>query len=129
MQLLLRDNLPFIVVTMAYSGQTVEAKHVLVDTGSATTLMAADVVAAIQVAPSPDDELHIIRGIGGSEVVFSRVVDYLQIGQNKLPEFEIEVGGMDYGFEVDGILGMDALTRMGAIIDLCRMQIRFDSQN
>ena len=53
MQLSLRDNLPFVAVTIAYSGHTVEAKHVLIDTGSATTILAADVVAKIQVVPSP----------------------------------------------------------------------------
>ena len=127
MQLSLRDNLPFGAVTIAYSGHTVEAKHVLIDTGSATTILAADVVARIQVVPSPDDELHIIRGIGGSEVVFSRVVDYLQIGENRLPKLEIEVGGMDYGFQIDGILGMDSLTQMGAIINLREMQLSFES--
>ena len=127
MQLSLRDNLPFVAVTIAYSGHTVEAKHVLIDTGSATTILAADVVAKIQVVPSPDDELHIIRGIGGSEVVFSRVVDYLQIGENRLPKFEVEVGGMDYGFRIDGILGMDLLTQMGTIINLREMQLSFES--
>jgi predicted aspartyl protease len=127
MQLSLRDNLPFVTVTIAYSGHTIEAKQVLVDTGSATTILAADVVAKIQVVPSPDDELHIIRGIGGSEVVFSRVVDYLQIGENRLPKFEVEVGGMDYGFRIDGILGMDLLTQMGAIINLREMQLSFES--
>lgn len=126
MQLSLRDNLPFVAVTIAYSGHTVEAKHVLIDTGSATTILSADVVARIQVVPSPDDELHIIRGIGGSEVVFSRVVDYLQIGENRLPKCEVEVGGMDYGFQIDGILGMDSLTQMGAIINLREMQLSFE---
>jgi len=129
MQLSLRDNLPFVTLTISYAGQTTEAKHVLVDTGSATTIMAADTMAAIRIVPSPDDKLHIIRGIGGSEVVFSRVVDCLQLGDYRLPEFEIEVGGMDYGFAIDGILGMDALMQMGAIIDFRQMQIRFDDQH
>lgn len=127
MQLLLRDNLPFVAVTIAYSGHTVEAKHVLIDTGSATTILSADVVARIQVVPSPVDELHIIRGIGGSEVVFSRVIDYLQIGEDRFPRFEVEIGGMDYGFQIDGILGMDLLMQMGAIINLREMQLSFES--
>lgn len=129
MQLSLTDDLPFVTLSLSYHGQVVEAQHVLVDTGSATTMMAADVVADIQITPSADDELYVIRGVGGSEVVFSRVVDYLQIGECKLPEFEVEVGGMDYGFEIDGILGMDALMQMGAVIDLQEMQIRFDGQD
>jgi len=31
---------------------------------------------------------------------------------------------MDYGFPIDGILGMDFLTSVGAIIDLDMMEIR-----
>ena len=37
--------------------------------------------------------------------------------------FEIEVGAMDYRFEIEGILGMDFLTSVGAVIDLSRMQV------
>ena len=36
-------------------------------------------------------------------------------------DFSIEVGVMDYGFEVNGILGMDFMKGVGAIIDLDKM--------
>jgi len=42
-----------------------------------------------------------------------------------LPDFEIEVGGMDYGFAINGILGMDFLTRSKAIINLATMKLEF----
>lgn len=35
------------------------------------------------------------------------------------------VGGMDYGFEINGILGMDFLKRARAIIDLGKLIIEF----
>ena len=126
MQLWLRDNLPFTTVMLGYQGQELEIENVLVDTGSASTIFAADVVAAIQITPLPDDILHTIRGVGGSETVFSRVIDYMKMGEKKLAGLEIEVGGMDYGFEIDGILGMDFLTNVGAIINLRDMLIEFD---
>ena len=31
---------------------------------------------------------------------------------------------MDYGFEIDGIIGMDFLTQVGAVIDLARLEVR-----
>ena len=34
-----------------------------------------------------EDTLHTIRGIGGSEVVFSRRVDYLQVGGRAVLDF------------------------------------------
>ncbi len=30
---------------------------------------------------------------------------------------------MDYGFDIDGIIGIDLLTKIGVIIDLQRMEI------
>jgi hypothetical protein len=73
----------------------------------------------------PEDILHTIRGIGGSEVVFSRRVDYLRVGGRALPGFEVEIGGLDYGFEINGILGMDFLTRAAAVLDLGNLTIEF----
>ncbi|MEA3439941.1 MAG: retropepsin-like aspartic protease [Chloroflexota bacterium] len=125
MQLSLRDDLPFVEVELTYQSRKLSIEDVLVDTGSATTILAADIVAEIQIAPMPDDDLHIIRGVGGREAVFTRVIDNLRVGERSLTEFEIEVGGMDYGFEINGILGMDFLTQAGAIIDLGTLRIEF----
>ncbi len=125
MQLSLKDDLPFVTVTVAHKGAITTITDVLVDTGSASTILAADKVKAIQIAPEPSDILYTIRGIGGGEVVFNRKVDCLQVGECRLPEFAIEVGGMDYGFDINGILGMDFLTRAGAMINLREMEIEF----
>ena len=125
MPLTLRDNLPFTTVTVTYQGTTMDIPHVLVDTGSAATLLAADIVAALGIVPLPEDILHSLRGLGGTEVVFTRRLDSLQVGEHRLTNFEIEVGGMDYGFEMHGILGMDFLIQAGAIINLHEMTITF----
>jgi hypothetical protein len=124
-QLSLKDDLPFTTVTISYRGTQLDIQYILVDTGSATTILAADIVASIHIVPLPEDILHTIRGVGGTEVVFTRHVDYLQVGGRRLTDFEIEVGGMDYGFEINGILGMDFLTRTGALINLREMSITF----
>jgi predicted aspartyl protease len=125
MPLTLRGNLPFTTITVTYQGTTMDIPQVLVDTGSATTLLAADIVATIGIVPLPQDVLHTLRGVGGTEVVFTRRLDSLQVGERRLTNFEIEVGGMDYGFEMHGILGMDFLTRAGAIINLRERTITF----
>jgi len=127
MRLLVRDNLPFTSVTVAYRGRFITLPEVLIDTGSARTILSADAVANIEIYPVPDDILYTIHGVGGSEVVFSRQVDYLQVGDRRLENFEIEVGGMDYGFEIRGILGMDFLHQAGVILDLADMSMQFSS--
>jgi hypothetical protein len=79
----------------------------------------------VKIIPRAEDILHAIHGVGGSEVVFTRRIDYLKVGERSIADFEIEVGGMDYGFKISGILGMDFLTRAGAIINLREMRIEF----
>ena len=126
MQLIRRYNLPFTSVSIDYRGSTIEIPQVLVDTGSASTVISADLVDSIGIFPLPDDRIVAIRGVGGHEVVFRRRVDCLQVGQKELTNFELEIGGMDYGFEINGFLGMDFLTESRAIINLHRMSLAFD---
>lgn len=126
MQLTLVDNLPFVTVTLVYNHKQIDIPMVLVDTGSASTVLSADMVSQAGLVPEPDDVLHTIRGVGGAEVVFMRRVDRLQFGsQQGLDDFEIEVGGMDYGFEINGILGTDFLMDTGAIINLRDLRLEF----
>lgn len=51
MRLQLQDNLPFTTVTLYYRGQSIEISNVLIDTGSATTILAADAVHKVQIFP------------------------------------------------------------------------------
>jgi predicted aspartyl protease len=128
MQLLLKYDLPFVVVAVEYKGRTVDIPDVLVDTGSASTILAADSLIGIGIEPAADDVLHTIRGVGGVEVVYLRKVDSLKVGESRVVGFEIEVGGMDYGFEINGILGMDFLRSVGAIINLREMRLEFERE-
>ena len=127
MRLTLEYDLPFVTVKLVYRQAEIEISHVLVDTGSARTIFAADVVAQIRLIPEPEDTLLTVRGVGGAEVVFTRVIDRVQLGDQAVEHFEIEIGGMDYGFEVNGILGMDFLMQIGAIINLRQLQIEAPS--
>jgi predicted aspartyl protease len=125
MRLSLLDNLPFVTVTLVHDGGRLDIPNVLVDTGSGGTIFAADDVAKIGITPQDEDILRHVHGIGGSEVVFMRKVEQLQVGDYAYRGFEIEVGGMDYGFDIHGILGMDFLLAASARIDLKRLTLEF----
>jgi predicted aspartyl protease len=125
MRLTLRDNLPFAQVTVRHGGAELTISDVLIDTGSATTILAADQVLQIGIVPEPSDTLYTIRGVGGMETVFTRRIEQLRIGQRQVSDIEIEVGGMDYGFEIQGILGMDFLLQARAIINLRDLSLEF----
>lgn len=124
MRIRLRDGLPLVGVVLQYRSQRVAFDNVLLDTGSASSVFSADSLLALGVIYEPEDSVHRIRGVGGSEFVFSKQLDRLSLDALALDDCPIEVGAMEYGVEFDGILGMDFLASVGAVIDLGQMEIR-----
>ena len=125
MRLTLKDDLPFTRLTVAYRGSVITIDNVLIDTGSASTVLAARAVAQMGILPEMTDVVYTVRGIGGTEAVFTRRIEHVTIEAQTVDDFEIEVGSMNYGFDIDGILGMDFLTRAGAIINLRDLRLDF----
>lgn len=70
-----------------------------------------------------DDIIETISGVGGVEFVFEKIINRINLGNSVISNFIIEVGAMDYGFEIDGVIGMNFLKVMGAIIDLDKIAI------
>jgi predicted aspartyl protease len=124
MKIGLAKGLPYIKASIEYRGRRLTLKNVLLDTGSASSVFSADKLLDIGLQYEPQDTIHRIRGVGGAEFVFTKTVDRLALGKLKAVDFEIEVGAMEYGFEIDGIVGMDFLAQVGALIDLARLEIR-----
>lgn len=125
MELRLKDDLPFLQVTITFRNSTLTIQDVLLDTGSASTIFAADVVARLGITPEADDILRTIQGVGGVKVVYERQIDKLAIENHSIRDLIIEVGGMDDGFAINGILGMNVLRNINAIINLAEMKIEF----
>jgi predicted aspartyl protease len=124
-QLTSRHELAFVTATLTYRGTSVEVPDVLVDTGAASTVLNADLVADAGIYLASNDVLRRLRGVGGHEYVFVRRVDRLAVGDRGLDNFDVEIGEMDYGFEIGGILGMDFLRAARAIVDLGNLTIEF----
>ncbi|HQV94975.1 MAG TPA: retropepsin-like aspartic protease [Anaerolineales bacterium] len=124
MKIRIKNGLPYISATLIHRRQRMTLKNILLDTGSAGTIFSTDKVATIGLTYEPEDFVHRIRGVGGSEFVFTKRVDELKVGGLKVSGFELEIGAMNYGFDMDGIIGLDFLTAVGALIDLDEMKLR-----
>jgi len=124
MRIELRGGLLFVNVRLRHGGQDLQLHDVLLDTGSAGTVFSTDAVSAIGLTYAPEDPLHRIHGIGGSEFVFMKRIDRASLGEREVRDFTVEVGGMDYGFQLHGIIGTDFLLAVGAVIDLRTLEIR-----
>jgi Aspartyl protease len=123
MNIQVRDGLPYVTITLLHGSQQLDLANVLLDTGSAGMLFAADQVLAIGLQYEADDPVQRIRGIGGAEFVFVKRIDRLSVGELQVSDFEIEIGAMDDGFAIDGIIGTDFLLQVGAVIDLSHLEI------
>ena len=116
-----RYGLPFCQVTLIYKGKSMSLDNVLLDTGSGGSVFKMDKVDELGITIEDDDTIDTILGVGGVEFVYKKNIDKINLGGIKMNDFTIEVGVMDYGFEINGILGMDFMKSAGIIIDLNKM--------
>ena len=123
MKIKLQDGLLYCAVSVRFRGQEITLEQVLIDTGSGGSVFSADKLLLIDLQLEPEDMIHRIRGVGGTEFVFTKRVSQLALGELAVTDFEIEVSAMDYGFDLDGIIGTDFLLQVGAVIDLASLQI------
>ena len=123
MKIRVEDGLPYITASLTYRGQSLQIEKALLDTGSAGTVLSADRVLDIGLQYEMSDIVHRIRGVGGAEFVYSKQIDRFAVDDLEVREFEVEIGAMDYGFQIDGIVGLDFLLQVGASIDLAQLEI------
>ena len=119
----MKYGLPFCNINLSYNGKCILIDNVLLDTGSGGSVFKMDVVEAVGITIEDNDTIEAISGIGGSEFVYKKDVDSIVLGDLELDSFKIEVGVMDYGFEINGILGMDFMKKVGAVINLAEMKV------
>ncbi|KHL95886.1 hypothetical protein QW71_09770 [Paenibacillus sp. IHB B 3415] len=117
-------GLPFVSMTVVFRGRELKLEKVLLDTGSASTLLNADIVQEIGMVPEGNDVVDLIRGVGGVEYVYTKYLDSIIVDKAILNDFQVEIGNMDYGMEIDGILGFNFLKQAGAVINTGEMQLK-----
>ncbi len=122
--LTLKHGLIFSDLTIRFRGKEQTIENVLIDTGSGGTILKSDLVFEIGIEMEPTDQIETIRGVGGSEFVFLKTIEAVELGGLIVSDFECEIGAMDYGFDINGIVGLNFLKKVGAIIDLENMEIR-----
>ena len=116
-----RYGLPFCCVTLTHKGHSMVLDNVLLDTGSGGTVFKMDKVDELGITIGKDDTIETILGIGGTEFVYKKDIGEINLGGLEIRDFTVEIGVMDYGFEINGRIGMDFMKAVGIIIDLDKM--------
>lgn len=111
-------------MAIVHNDKSIVVNNVLIDTGSGGTVFKMDIVEELDITIEPSDTIETIQGVGGCEFVYKKKIEKIKIGDLEVEDFKVEVGAMDYGFEINGIIGIDFLIRIKAIVDLARMTIK-----
>ena len=103
--------------------QQLQIDDVLLDTGAAASIFRTDDLFAIGIIPTQTDRIRFMAGVGGRESVIEKQIEKIEIANLVISPMTIQLGAMDYGLQINGIVGMDFLLAAGATIDLHRLTI------
>ena len=117
-------KLIFVEATVRANGLSIVLKNVMVDTGSGGTLFNTDQMESLGISQELSDRIVFLRGIGGRESVIQKQVDEIRVGELVVSPMRIQMGAVDYGFPLDGVLGLDFLVATKAIVDFSSLEIR-----
>lgn len=120
-KLIIDNGLLLTDMKITFNKQSLHLQRVLVDTGSGSTVISTDLAESIGIVPEKNDTIYRVSGVGGSEFVYSKKIDSVSIGEMQTETFELEIGAMNYGFDLDGIIGLDLLQRLKGIININKL--------
>ena len=112
-----QKGLPFITAKLTVEGKVIEIHNALVDSGAASSLFSIENFLNAGLTINSHDIIVEMVGIGGTESVFQRKINEIKIANISVGSPIVQFGTMNYGFEIDGIIGSDILSQARAIID------------
>ncbi len=117
-KIIFKDGLIYTEIKLVHRNKSVIIRNALVDTGSGSTVISRDIAFEIGLKPEPTDLINSVQGIGGSESVIEKKIDSIILDDTVASDFHIQVSAMDYGIELEAIVGLDLLTHCRATMDL-----------
>ncbi len=96
------------------------------DTGSGSTVVSTDLAESIGIVAEENDMIYRISGVGRSEFVYLKRIDSIRIGEKEAVNFPLEIGAMNYGFDLNGIIGLDLLQHVKAIINIDQLTLEWN---
>lgn len=122
-----RDGLVFTSMKIFFRGKSIVIENIVVDTGAAETIISPDVVEEIGIFAELDDYVHSFYGIGGSlHNFFSKQVEEINLGSVSLNKVKLDFGVIDPQGYINGLLGLDILMKLNAVIDLKKLAITLE---
>ncbi|MEW9924073.1 aspartyl protease family protein [Clostridium butyricum] len=117
-----QHKLLFCSLNLTIDNQLLHLENVLLDTGSATTLINSDYIHF-----DGNEELVNVHGVGGYESVLMKPFRSISINDSTVHDVLLCVGEMDYGIHIDLLIGLDLLKTLNADISIKNMCLEFSN--
>ena len=128
MNMKFQDGLLFTSIQVSFRGSTKVIENIVIDTGAAETIISPDAVEDIGIFAELEDSVNSFYGVGGSlHNFFSKNVEKVKLGEVSLEEVKIDFGVIDPKGYINGLLGLDLLMKLGAVIDLKKLSLTLDT--
>jgi len=128
MNMKFQDGLLFTSIQIYFRGRTKVIENIVIDTGAAETIISPDAVEDIGIFAELEDSVNSFYGVGGSlHNFFSKNVEKVKLGEVSLEEVKMDFGVIDPKGTINGLLGLDLLMKLGAVIDLKRLSLTLDA--
>ncbi|NLK98960.1 MAG: aspartyl protease [Epulopiscium sp.] len=124
MKLEYRDGLLFTSIIVQYHGKSIKIDNIVVDTGASYCIIEPNAIESLGITSSKHDEIEIFYGVNGIYSYIKRTADCIMLDQFALNDISFYIGTVDDN--INGLLGLDALIKSGALIDLKNMKIVFN---
>lgn len=122
-----QDGLLFSSIQISFRGSSKIIHNVVIDTGAAESIISPDAVEDIGIFAEPEDSVNSFYGVGGSlHNFFSKTIDEIKLGKVKLDQVKMDFGVIDPKGYINGLLGLDLLMKIGAVINLKSFSLTFD---
>jgi predicted aspartyl protease len=119
-----RDGLIFSSIKVTCNGKTSELNDVVVDTGASYCIIEPSAIEDLGIVFTKDDEIETFYGVNSLFSYVKRSADKITLDDVSIPNVPIYIGSVSES--INALLGLDVLLSAGAIIDLKKMEIRFE---
>lgn len=116
-----QSYLLFCSLDLKLNSQNFHLQNVLIDTGSATTLINADYILL-----DGNEKIKNAQGIGGYERILVKNFEALDLNDISLKNISLSIGDMDYGIDIDLLIGLDILKILNASINIKSMTLELN---
>ena len=121
-----RDGLLYTTIEIYFRDEFKEINNVVIDTGATMSIISPDIVEDLGIFAESSDRIISSMGVGGSiHNSFEKDIDMLKIENKSLDNIKLDFGMIDPRGEINGLLGLDVLVKLGALLDLKNFEIKF----